>query len=243
MSTSILLALRDLSFHYPGGVPVLDRVGLELVGGETLGIIGPSGGGKSTLLKVVAGLLPPTGGEITRPADTEIGMTFQRAGLFDSLSCGENIAFPLRERLGLRGDAVVERVQRALAEVGLEGIEDKRTHELSGGMQKRLGIARALVLAPQLLLYDDPTAGLDPLTSRAIAQLIGQVKKKYGTTVIVVTSDLDVALQLSDRIGFLWRGTLKDTGPASSLYKTALPEVRQFVRGELVGPLTREERP
>jgi phospholipid/cholesterol/gamma-HCH transport system ATP-binding protein len=165
-------------------------------------------------------------------------MTFQRSGLFDSLTCGENLAFALREVRHLAVRELAPRVAQALSEVGLGGQENLRVHEMSGGMQKRLGIARALLLSPRVILYDEPTAGLDPLTAHAINDLIDDVRKKYAMSLVLVTSDPRQAYRLCDHLGFLYRGRFLAQGTMAQMHDSKEPAVRQFLRGEAKGPLT-----
>lgn len=220
--------------------------------GESFVIIGPSEAGKSVLLKMLAGLIAPDSGEVLfygRPIPAHpkvrrkelgnrISMTFQGNGLFDSLTVEENILFPLREQGGLSRKEINAKARAILDQVGLGGSQRLWVHELSGGMKKRLGIARALVLSPQVVLYDDPTAGLDPVTSQAIVELICGMKKKDEMTVVMVTSDLEQAYRLADRVGFLYEGRFLAMEPPSSLRRSKQPVIKQFVHGELEGPLT-----
>lgn len=240
---SISLSLRHHRFFHD--------LSFSILPGESFVIIGPSEAGKSVLLKMLAGLIVPDRGEVLfygRPIPVHpkvrrkelgnrISMTFQRNGLFDSLTVEENILFPLREQGGLSREEIKAKAREILDHVGLAGRERLWVHELSGGMQKRLGIARALVLSPQVVLYDDPTAGLDPVTSRTIVELILGMKKKDETTIVMVTSDLEQAYRLADRVGFLYEGRFLAMDPPSSLRGSQQPVIKQFVHGELEGPL------
>jgi len=154
------------------------------------------------------------------------------------MSCYENLAMPLRERFGYSQSEVRYKVTHALSEVSLENVDSLYPHEISGGMKKRLGIARAIVLDPDIILYDEPTAGLDPITSRTIVKLLIQMKERYSMTTIVVTSDVTLAFQLSDRIGFLYQGNMLEVGSVDGIRHSENPVIRQFVRGLLEGPLT-----
>lgn len=248
-SPAIRLSRACVSF---GGARVLDGVELEIPKGEAFGVLGPSASGKSTLLKLMAGLIKPEAGEVNflgadisnLPRKQEqflrrrVGMTFQRSGLFDSLSCGENLDFPLRELTKLSAEEREHQVRQSLGDVGLPGTEDLAVHEMSGGMQKRLSLARALVLQPEVLLCDDPTAGLDPITSRSILKLIFDVHKGYEMTLVLVTSEPAQTKQVCDRIGFLHHGTFLQTGTFAELRNSKNPAVKQFLRGSLEGPLT-----
>jgi phospholipid/cholesterol/gamma-HCH transport system ATP-binding protein len=227
---------------------VFRDLSLAIEPGESVVLVGPSGGGKSVLLKMIAGLLPCDEGKISL-ASSDVGMLFQRNALFDSLSVEENLLFPLRERLGISGPAARERSAQLLRAVGLSGCEALFPDELSGGMQKRLGIARALAVEPEVLLYDEPTAGLDPVTSRTIAELLramrseekasGKAEKmtRRSRTFLTVTNDMQRAYQLADRIFLLAQGRLLDCGSPERTRASEDPLVRQFIFGLREGPL------
>lgn len=204
---------------------------------ESVVIVGPSGGGKSLLLKLIAGLLPPDAGTI-RVQSPNIGMLFQKNALFDSLTVEENLLFPLRERKGITGSEAQNQASNYLTAVGLRGSQGLYPDELSGGMQKRLGIARALIVHPEVILYDEPTAGLDPITSRKIADLIRELQKNEKSTLITVTNDIQRAYQLGDRIFLLAQGSLTECGSPEKVQRTTDPRVRQFIYGLKTGPLT-----
>lgn len=233
------------------GQELLHSLSFALEKNESLALIGPSGGGKSLLLKVLAGLVPVHSGRYSfneipfshsdKETRRQTGMSFQRGGLFDSLTVVENLLFPLREVLGLEGKEASERATNILAEVGLEGTENLFIHEISGGMQKRLGVARALLLSPSLLLCDDPTAGLDPVTSREIIELILEMKLKYGMTIVLSTSELSLAYRC-DKVGFLNDGRFLDIARPGVIQTSEIPEVHQFTHGLLEGPLAPEGR-
>lgn len=205
---------------------------LSVSRGESIVLIGPSGSGKSALLKIIAGLLRADSGSV-RTESTDIGMLFQKNALFDSLSVADNLLFPLRERLSVRGREAQERASNLLRAVNLSGSEALFPDELSGGMQKRLGIARALIVEPEILLYDEPTAGLDPITSRTIADLIRDLRIKKGTTLVTVTNDIRRAYQLGDRIFMLAHGELLPGGTPEQLRATQNSELRHFISGGL----------
>lgn len=245
--------LESVCFSYSeDGSPLFQNLDLEIPAHESFVLVGPSGAGKSTLLRMMVGLIPPTSGQVkfegrdinqmTRSERESflrrVGMTFQNSGLFDSMTSGENLELPLTEAKKTAQSDLKNRILAGLREVGLESAVEKFPHELSGGMRKRLSIARSLVLNPEVILYDEPTAGLDPITSRDIANLILESKKKYQMTSIVVTSDLGLASQVGDRLGFLYRGKILETGDFGALKKSRLPEVRQFMLGSETGPLT-----
>jgi phospholipid/cholesterol/gamma-HCH transport system ATP-binding protein len=212
-------------------------ISFEVADGESVALLGPSGSGKSVLLKCVAGLLEPTEGE-ARLGDRNVGMLFQKNALFDSLTVEENLGFPLRERLGVTGREARERIARALEAVELPGTQALFPDELSGGMQKRLGIARALIVQPRIILYDEPTAGLDPITSKNIAEMIGRLRKRDRSTVLAVTNDVHRALQLGDRVGLLALGELVWGGTPAETERSRDPRIHQFLTGAREGPLT-----
>jgi phospholipid/cholesterol/gamma-HCH transport system ATP-binding protein len=214
--------------------------GLELAvePGESVALIGPSGHGKSVLLKTVSGLLEPDEGSV-KLGSQDIGMLFQKNALFDSLTVEENLTFPLRERKGITGAPASKRASEMLAAVGLAGNEKLFPDELSGGMQKRLGIARALIVEPKILLYDEPTAGLDPITSRTIADLVRELRAQTKSTLLVVTNDMQRAYQLGDRIALLAKGSLIMGGSPKETQGSKDPRIQQFIFGHKDGPLTR----
>ena len=246
------LSLSDVFLSFDK--PVLRGVTFDIQKGEMFSIIGPSGEGKTVLLKMLAGLIPPKSGTIrfdgadlyrlnrkTRALFARrMGMAFQKGGLFDSMNTAQNLHFPLREMLRLKDPERTQRVRQALLDVGLSKEEEVSVKDLSGGMQKRLGIARALILSPEVALYDDPTAGLDPITARAINDLIRCMKEKYRMTVVIVSSDPRQIYADSDRIGFLCRGDFLLVGTPDEIRGSTNQVVRQFIEGNLEGPLTTE---
>jgi len=226
------------------GKPVLTGVTLDVQDGETMVIIGYSGTGKSVALKHVVGLLQPDAGDVIvdgRPVSTldraelyglrrEIGFVFQFAALFDSMTVADNVALGLRRR-GLSDDEIDERVREALALVDLTGTEHRMPAELSGGMRKRVGIARAIALRPRYLLYDEPTTGLDPVTSAVMDQLMVRTREHLGVTGIVVTHDMRSAYAVGDRIAMLYEGRIRQVGPVAEIQQTGDSVVRQFIEG------------
>jgi phospholipid/cholesterol/gamma-HCH transport system ATP-binding protein len=227
-----------------GAKEVLNGFSLEVRDGETMVIIGHSGSGKSVALKPVVGLLNPDAGDVqvdgavVHDLDRDgltalrsgIGFVFQFAALFDSMTVRENLELGLkRQRLYPR--VIEERVHESLAMVDLEGAEDKLPAELSGGMRKRVGLARAIALRPQYLLYDEPTTGLDPVTSAVINQLMVRTREKLGVTGIVVTHDMTSAYTVGDRIAMLYRGQVRQVGTVDQIRRTHDPIVRQFIEG------------
>ena len=231
---------------------VLDQIDLHVQMGECLVLVGPSGQGKTALLKLLAGLINPVSGEVLVKGQDwshlrgakrleilkTVGMLFQKNALFDSLTCGENIAFPLRETTLLSTTEISEKVDYFLEAVGIAHAKALFPDEISGGMQKRLGIARALALDPEIIFYDDPTAGLDPITSRKIVELILDLKKRKKSTVIAITNDIHRAYQMADRMLMVVDKEIIITGTAEQTKNHKDPRVHQFIRGAITGPLT-----
>lgn len=220
---------------------VLHGVSFSLKPGKSFVILGQSGIGKSVLLKILAGLITPDTGAV-QIRSHNIGMLFQRNALFDSFSVEENLEFPLKERTTLTKIERKKRILKFLEWVELSQCEHLFPHELSGGMQKRLGIARALIVEPEVIFYDEPTAGLDPITSRTIADLILRLKKEMASTLVCVTSDVLRAFQLADSIGLLIRSSqgarLTLAGTPEEAGRSTDPSLQQFLRGLTHGPLT-----
>lgn len=216
---------------------------LSIMRGEVITILGGSGTGKSVMLKMMLGLIPWDAGRVTvlgtditgmddaqlLPVRRRIGMVFQNAALFDSLTVFENLAYPLLER-GVRDEATLrERVAGALAKVDLPGTEEMMPADLSGGMRKRVGLARAVVQSPEILLFDEPTTGLDPINVRRIDELILSLRKEFGLTSVVVTHDLPSAYMLSDRIAMLAHQRIVEVAPLAQFRQSRVPEVRAFL--------------
>lgn len=220
---------------------ILNNISFKVQNGETLGVIGFSGSGKSTLLKIIAGILYEDSGDIIFPKDSEVAMAFQYSALFDFLSVYDNIAFPLVERKEFRGkysqDEISKIVHEKLKMVGLEGIEEKYPSELSGGMQKRVGFARAIVTNPNIILYDEPTAGLDPVTSTMIENYIVQLKKDLNAACVVVTHQLSTIKRAVDKVIMLYQGDIVFTGSVDDLLSGVNPYARQFVSASIQGPM------
>lgn len=220
---------------------VLNNISFEVKDGETLGVVGFSGSGKSTLLKIISGLLDYDKGEIVYPNNSEISMAFQYSALFDFLNVFDNIAFPLNERKDLRGKysqkEIEDIVKQKLKMVGLEGIEEKFPSELSGGMQKRVGFARAIVTNPNIILYDEPTAGLDPVTSTMIEDYIVQLKKELNATCIVVTHQLSTIKRAVDKVIMLYQGDIVFKGSVQELLNGENEYARQFINASITGPM------
>jgi len=247
------IRLRNVRKSY-GRHDVLAGVSLDVPRGGRLGLIGPAASGKSVICKLVCGLEQPDRGEVEVLGESvvgkrevqlgdlrqRIGMLFQNYALFDFLTVAGNVAFPLEQRGGMAVGAIAERVATRLRAVGLAGSEGKLTGELSGGMKKRVGIARATVADAELVIYDEPTAGLDPVTTQKIYDLLAADQQRTGATVLAVSSDVVALAKFVDEIAFLYHGHIVYRGPAATIADAPDPLVRQFVRGELEGPL--EER-
>ncbi len=248
--------LRDVHKRY-GRRSVLAGISLDIAAGARLGLIGPAASGKTVLCKLVCGLERPDQGDIDvlgqpladkheaelGPLRRRIGMLFQSPALFDFLSVADNVAFPLEQRGELLAGDIAARVADRLRAVGLAGSEAKRTSELSGGMKKRVGIARATVADAELVIYDEPTAGLDPVTTQKIYDLMTADHARTRATVLAVSSDVTALAGFVDEIAFLYRGQILYRGPARTIADAPDPIVRQFVRGELEGPLDERHAP
>jgi phospholipid/cholesterol/gamma-HCH transport system ATP-binding protein len=225
---------------------VLRGLHLHVLRGETLAIIGESGCGKSVVLKHIIGLLRPDKGrvifdhiEISATDESDLatvrrrfGMVFQGAALFDSMTVKENVAFALFRQTNFSEQRISQIVTEKLHLVGLPGVEDKKPAELSGGMKKRVGIARAIALDPEVILYDEPTAGLDPIMADVINELIIRVQKSQNTTSVVVTHDMKSAYKIASRIAMLYQGKIVQVGTPEEIQNTSNPIVGQFIRGE-----------
>src|SRR5579863_4867791 len=234
------------------GVRVLDGVRLEVTAGETLVILGGSGSGKSTLLRLMIGNIPYDDGDIIAwgkslhlmtPRERDdyrrsIGVLFQSGALFNSMSVADNVALPLRQHTDLPEPTIDIMVKIKLELVGLRQHAEKMPAELSGGMKKRAGLARAIALDPKILFYDEPSAGLDPVTSAEIDQLIIDLNHKLGVTSVVVTHEMDSAFRIADRMVLLDRGKFVACGRPEEMRESTDPLVRQFVHGLTEGPLT-----
>jgi phospholipid/cholesterol/gamma-HCH transport system ATP-binding protein len=239
--------------HKPGRAPrtLLERVTLNIPEGCLYGLIGPGASGKSVLLKVMTGLMKPDEGSVRIGDDVltgasdlhvqeirkRIGMLFQNNALFQHLTVFENIAFPLRRLYSLPEDDVRSRVKERLACVSLSGFEERLPDQLSGGQKKRVGVARATVTRAPLVLYDEPAAGLDPVTSQKIFDLLRSEQRASGATAVMVSSDLDRLLKVTDRVGMMFRGELLFDGTTEQARASEDPRVKQFVHGLTEGPL------
>lgn len=231
---------------------VLDNLDLVVPDGQATVVIGRSGCGKSVLLKHIMGILKPDSGEIlidghdiTKLKASELnqerkrfGMLFQGAALFDSLTVGENVGFSLREHSNLSEGEIEEIVREKLELVGLGDVEDLRPAELSGGMKKRVALARAIAMDPEIVLYDEPTTGVDPITADIINSLILSLQERLKVTSLIVTHDMQSAYKIADRIAMLYKGRIIEIGSGEEIRNTANPIVRQFISGASQGPIT-----
>ncbi len=234
-----------------GNTPVLQGVNLTIESGDTVVIIGRSGCGKSVLLKHIIGLYKPDSGnisvngeEVTNLKADELyqvrkkfGMLFQGAALFDSLTVEENVGLALKEHAKIRSEKIKEIVEEKLKMVGLSGVGHLKPAELSGGMKKRVGLARAIAMDPEFILYDEPTTGLDPIMADAINDLIIELREKLKITSIAVTHDMVSAYKIADRIAMLYEGQIIFTGTPEETKNTNNPVVRQFIEGRETGPI------
>jgi phospholipid/cholesterol/gamma-HCH transport system ATP-binding protein len=241
-----LVELQDVWKSF-AATDVLRGVSLALDKGTTLAVMGGSGAGKTVLLRIVDGLIRPDAGQVSlfgtrieRMREEQMlalrrraGFVFQGAALFDSLSVFENVAFPLREHTAMPLGEITDRVHRFLSLVGLPGIDGLLPAELSGGMRKRVGIARALVMEPEVVFFDEPTAGLDPTNARLVAELIAGLREGVCDTAIVVTHDIEFAERIADRMAILHQGRFADVGTPAEIHRSTNPDVRKFLAGEL----------
>ncbi len=220
---------------------VLDNISFSVENGHTLGVVGFSGSGKSTLLKIISGLLYSDSGTIITENNSDIAMTFQYSALFDFLDVYHNIAFPLLERREFRGKyskkEIKNIVKEKLALVGLEGIEEKFPSELSGGMQKRVGFARAIVTNPNIILYDEPTAGLDPVSSTLIENYIVRLKNELNAACIVVTHQMSTITRACDDVILLYEGKIVYRGTVNDFVSANTPYTKQFIEANIDGPM------
>jgi phospholipid/cholesterol/gamma-HCH transport system ATP-binding protein len=248
-----MIRVEGLSKRF-GSKEVLRGVDLEIPDGQAVTIIGRSGTGKSILLKHLIGLIRPDSGKVIvddkvlddldydqlSEVRRQFGMLFQMAALFDSMTVGENVGLGLREHTNMSDDEVADRVREVLSMVGLSGIEEVKPASLSGGMRKRVGLARAIAMKPRYILYDEPTTGLDPVTADAINVMIRDIQKHLGTTSIVVTHDMKSAEYVSDRVCMLHEGHIIFDGTFEEIRATPDPVVQQFITGSSHGPMTDE---
>jgi len=247
----IMIDVQEVSKSF-NSHKVLNKVSIKVKRGSTLVILGRSGCGKSVLLKHIVGVLRPESGKILiegkdilsltekefNKLRLKMGMVFQGGALFDSLSVGENVAFSLIEHDSLDSKQIWERAEEALSMVGLSGIESLMPSELSGGMKKRVALARAICIKPDIILYDEPTTGMDPITADSINELIRGLHDKLKVTSLVVTHDMKSAYRIADRVAMLYQGKIIFEGTPLEVQNTTHPIVHQFVNGLAQGPIT-----
>lgn len=238
-----MIRLANVSKVYDGKYALRD-INLNIKKGETLAVIGGSGSGKSTLLQLLIGLIRPDSGEIyiggqetTHLSEKELdkvrlnmGMVFQYSALFDSMTVGENVAFGLREHKNLPEAEIQRIIKEKLALVGLPGVENKLPGELSGGMKKRVGLARAIAIEPEIIFYDEPSSGLDPITTAKIDELIVDMQRKLGVTSVVVTHDMASACRIADRIAMVYEGELIAVDTVARFQKLEDERVQAFFK-------------
>ena len=239
-----VISLRQLNITF-GTHTVLDNIDLDVYKGETLAVLGPSGTGKSTVLRSMIGLLEPNGGQIFIQGEDvsgldedgwnslrmKMGMVFQYSALFDFLTVGENVAFGLRQHTDKSNEEIQGIVTQMLDLVGLPGTQDLYPAELSGGMKKRVGLARAIAVNPEIVLYDEPTAGLDPIMSRNISRLIKKTQEQLHVTSVLVTHDMQSAFYAADRVAMLYEGHIVAIGTAEEMKNSTNPIVKAFREG------------
>lgn len=238
-----MIKIKNVSKYF-GEKAALKNINLEIADGETLAIIGGSGSGKSTLLRLMIGLIQPTSGEIWIGDDEisqlnedeitrirlKMGMVFQYSALFDSMTVGDNVAFGLVEHTDFSREKISEIVREKLKQVGLEGVENLMPNELSGGMKKRVSLARAIAFGPEIIFYDEPSSGLDPVTTNKIDELIISTQKALKVTSVVVTHDMVSACRIADRIAMVYNGDLIAIDTVENFKKIDDPRVREFFR-------------
>jgi phospholipid/cholesterol/gamma-HCH transport system ATP-binding protein len=230
---------------------VLNKLNLEIPAGKITAVIGPSGEGKSVLLKHMIGLMRPDSGMVLVEGENinvmgrgalnrvreKFGMLFQNSALFDSMTVFENVAFPLEEKTRLSPSDIAKKVHEALENVGLTGVDKKYPDELSGGMKKRVGLARAILLDPKIILFDEPTTGLDPIICRATHQLIKDTHERYGFTAVVVSHEIPEIFDIAECVAMLYQGEILEMGTPEQIQRSTHPVVRQFITGSLEGPI------
>ncbi len=244
MQAQKIIQLNQVKIAFGNNV-VLDNLNLDVYAGETLAVIGPSGTGKSTVIKLLTGLLTPVsgsvliGGEETNQFDDDqwdalrchMGVVFQYSALFDFLNVEDNVAFGLRRHLKLSEEQVQKRVDELLTMVGMPGTQKMLPSELSGGMKKRVGLARALAMQPQMVFYDEPTSGLDPVMTMNISKLIKKTQQTFGVTSVLVTHDMESAYYAADRIAMLYKGKIVQIGTVDEIKNSKNPIVNAFING------------
>ena len=242
-----MIEIKDLS-HSFGTTSVLKNITLSVAEGEILAVMGSSGGGKTTLLRCISGLIRPTSGEVTvdgvnvneepEAARAKMGMVFQSAALFDYLTVGQNVLFGVKRHLNLSKKEAATLLVDTLERVNLTGNEDLLPAELSGGMKKRVGMARAIALHPKVLLYDEPTTGLDPITTYQIDELVASLRQILGATSILVSHDIISVQRTADRVAFLHEGEVVFVGPPAEFLKSDHPAIKEVVEKSQAKTLT-----
>jgi phospholipid/cholesterol/gamma-HCH transport system ATP-binding protein len=246
-----VISVRNVSKRF-GRQVVLDGVDLEVQPQETVAVVGPSGVGKSVLLKLIMGILEPDCGEILIRGQSIceahgeqkknkiracLGVLFQSAALFDSLTVFENVAFPLREEKGMGRDEANDRVVEMLGALSLKKYAFRHPEQLSLGIRKRVGMARALIREPKIFLFDEPNTGLDPLDGQEVYDLINVCRKKWGFSGLVISHEIPEVFQVADRVAMLWNGKVVEVGPPEQIAASSNPIVVQFLKGRTDGPI------
>lgn len=245
-----VISIRGLCVRL-GGRDILDNVDMDIMKGTTVAVMGLSGMGKSTLLRCIIRLMEPDAGQIfidgsdilkmkreeLERTRKKMGMVFQKAALFDSMTLSQNVGFGLKEHSRKSDEEILKIVKEKLAIVDLEGKENNLPSELSGGMQKRASLARAICTDPEIILYDEPTTGLDPIISNSINNLINDMRKRFGVTSVLVTHDLESAYMVADEIAMLHGGRIIEKGAPDAFKNSENPVVHQFVNGSTKGPI------
>jgi len=248
-----MIKLADIHKSF-GEQKVLDGLNLQIPDGKITVLLGRSGSGKSVTLKHIIGLVRPNSGQVLVDGEDitkvsawrlnqirkKFGMLFQEAALFDSMTVMENVAFPLVEHTKLKWDEIEKTVLEKLQQVGLEGAESKFPSQLSGGMKRRVGLARAIILEPQILLCDEPTSGLDPIVAEAITDLLVEMQKNLGITMFIISHDTQLALKVADQIAFLYSGQIHFMGTPKEAVESDNPFVQQFIKHTATGPMALE---
>lgn len=245
-----MIDIVNLKKSFPGQ-EVLQGLNLSIVKNKITAIVGRSGCGKSVLLKLIIGLLKPDAGEVRVNGDVlsnlegsqlneirkKFGMLFQGAALLDSMDVFNNVAFPLREKTRLSQDEIKIRVEQELKNVGIVGMNDKYPSQLSGGMKKRVGLARALIMEPEIVLFDEPTTGLDPIMKTAIHQLIFDTQRRVGFTAVLVSHDIPDVFEIVDYVAMMYEGRILESGTPQDFQNSKDPVIQQFLKGSLEGPI------
>lgn len=246
----VAISIQNINKSFDGRI-ILNNINLDIYAGETFVIMGGSGGGKSTLLRVMVGIIEPDSGKIfigdkdttvMNEAETEklkrkFGMSFQSAALLDYLTVEENVALPLTEHTSLDPQIISIIVKMKLQLVGMQGFENLLPSMLSGGMKKRVGLARAIAMDPEIVFYDEPTAGLDPVVCAVVDRLIMDLSKKLLLTSVVVTHNMESVFRIADRVAMLNEGIIYEIGTPEQIKNSKNPVVQQFIKGEIDGPI------